>query len=584
MKSDSQTASSFFIGKFQVIGQLGRGGMADVLLCRLQGIGGFDKEVVLKRILPERAGDPHFVRMFLDEARLVANLSHPNIVQVFEIGEQDGVPFMAMEYIKGVTLSMIIRQSRRQHKIHYGHSANIVGAICDALEYAHHASGPDGLPLGLVHRDVTPGNIVVSLTGTPKLLDFGVAMSRGRLTQTEAGTIKGKLRYLAPEQLSQGPLDHRADVFSLGVCLFQLTTGHHPFGPPNASEVATLKNILNGVISRPTELVPGYPPDLEAIVLSALEMDVNKRCPSAAELRRRLEAFVAQNGLRSDSRELVGWLRDLFPDFGKLTQTGSMAAFTGSNWSGPVPVAMPVKGPGSPPAPPPEPKQPQAEPLPRKIARHWKPVLAASVSLVIAAALGSSVWSGAPPPNVASVASQDDAAAAYLDAAEKLAAEKRFVPALEIVAKARALKIVRPDLNIRLARVNDVLTNGVQVQGADRAPPHIEALPVPETARAALDPPATNHPRKASDGFISISTTPPGLVYLNGEVIGRSPITRRRIPFGRHVVEIRAQGYRSSETEVKVGPREKVALGMVLALDVENETQHAIETAPAPAP
>ena len=130
----------------------------------------------------------------------------------------------------------------------------------------------------------------------PKLLDFGVARARGRLAQTEAGTIKGKLRYMAPEQVSQGPLDHRADIFSLGVCLFELTTGHHPFGPPNGSEVATLKNIMNGVISRPTTLVPGYPPALEAILLSAIELDVQKRCPSAAEFRQRLDAFVAASG------------------------------------------------------------------------------------------------------------------------------------------------------------------------------------------------------------------------------------------------------------------------------------------------
>src|SRR5262245_28600149 len=221
--------------------------MAEVYVCRLQGIGGFDKEVVLKRIIPERAGDPHFVKMFLDEARVVANLNHPNIVQVFEIGEQDGIPFMAMEYVKGVTLTMIVREAHKQQKIHYGHFAKIICGVCDALDYAHNALGPDGESLGLVHRDVSPGNIVVSREVIPKLLDFGVAKAKGRLAQTEAGTLKGKLRYMAPEQISQGPLDQRADIFSLGVCLFELTTGRHPFGPPGGNEVAILKNILHGV-------------------------------------------------------------------------------------------------------------------------------------------------------------------------------------------------------------------------------------------------------------------------------------------------------------------------------------------------
>ena len=317
------------IGKFQVIGQLGRGGMADVFVCRLQGIGGFDKEVVLKRIIPERAGDPHFVKMFLDEARLVANLNHPNIVQVFEIGEQDGVPFMAMEYVRGITLGMIIREGHRKQKLHYGHAAKMVAGICDALDHAHNATGPDGEPMGLVHRDVTPGNIIVSREGTPKLLDFGVARAKGRLAQTEAGTIKGKLRYMAPEQISQGPLDQRADIFSLGVCLFELTTGHHPFGSRANSEVATLKNIVHGMMTKPSELVPDYPPALEWIVMSALEQDVNKRCPTAAEMRERLDSFIAAQGYTSNSRELVAWMRELFPDFTKLTAgaTNSSSSF-----------------------------------------------------------------------------------------------------------------------------------------------------------------------------------------------------------------------------------------------------------------
>src|SRR6476619_5058876 len=154
------------IGKFQVVGKLGRGGMAEIYGCRLQGIGGFDKEVVVKRIVPECAGDPNFVRMFLDEARVAANLTHPNIVQVYEIGEQDGVPYIAMEYVKGVTLGIVIRESHRQKKINYGHALKLISGICEALDYAHNAQTPDGEPMGLVHRDVTPGNIVISREGT----------------------------------------------------------------------------------------------------------------------------------------------------------------------------------------------------------------------------------------------------------------------------------------------------------------------------------------------------------------------------------------------------------------------------------
>jgi serine/threonine protein kinase len=256
--------SNATFGKFQVVGQIARGGMADIFLCRLQGIGGFEKEVVIKCILPERANDPDFVSMFLDEARVAANLNHPGIVQVFEIGEEGGIPYIAMEYVKGVTLQMVVREMHRQKKMHYGHCAKILAGVCEALDYAHNAVNADGERLDLVHRDVSPANIIISREGVPKLLDFGVAKANKRLSETQAGTLKGKLRYMAPEQISQEAVDARADVFSLGVCLFELTTFRHPFAPAAGNEAALFANVLQGLATRPTDIVPGYPPDLEA--------------------------------------------------------------------------------------------------------------------------------------------------------------------------------------------------------------------------------------------------------------------------------------------------------------------------------
>jgi serine/threonine protein kinase len=519
LTNDGSPGSVPTIGKFQVIRQLGRGGMAEVFVCRLQGIGGFDKEVVLKRILPERADDPHFVKMFLDEARMAANLSHPNIVQVFEIGEHEGLPFMTMEYIKGPPLGMIIRQAHRQKKIHYGHSAKIIAGICDALDYAHNAAGPDGLPLGLIHRDVTPGNIMVSSRGAPKLLDFGVAKAHGRLAETEAGTIKGKLRYMAPEQITQGPVDQRADIFSLGVCLYEFTVGQHPYGPRNSNELATLKSIMSGVISRPRDVVPNYPPILEEIVLSAIHMDVHQRCPSAAEFRDRLESFVAGTGLQASSRELVGWLREILPNFNGMTQTGSMPVPSRSNstgsppltpsaarpdWASPVPVAQ---------------SQPRAEPAgPPRPARGRKRAGEIGVALAIAIAAVSLLWLRARPPEVqpdAEVAlsrkapvamTEEDSVVADLDAIEKLIAEKRLDPALEIAARVKERGIHRWDLNIRLSRVSEMLTTAVMVRTAalllqeenwrgamdaartalGREPENQAALQIVERSRAAL--------------------------------------------------------------------------------------------------
>ena len=242
--------------RFQIIGQLGRGALAEVYLCKLRGVAGFEKEVVVKRISADYAADPLFVRMFLDEARVAARLTHPNIVQVFEVGEEEGVPYIAMEYVRGLTLGMVIRRAHQERKIHYGHLAQIVAKICDALAYAHSAVDQDGEPVGLVHREVSPVNIVINLDGVPKLLDFGMAAAKDRLLHTQEGMLTGELRYMAPEQVSRGRLDHRADVFSLGITLFEATTGINPFGPEGQGEAEVLDKVLNAPLPRPTQVRP----------------------------------------------------------------------------------------------------------------------------------------------------------------------------------------------------------------------------------------------------------------------------------------------------------------------------------------
>ena len=247
--------------RFQIVGQLGRGALAEVYLCKLRGVAGFEKEVVVKRISAEYAADPLFVRMFLDEARVAARLTHPNIVQVFEVGEEEGVPYIAMEYVRGVTLEMVIRRAHQEGKLHHGHFAQVIAKICDALAYAHSAVDQDGEPVGLVHREVSPANIVLNLDGIPKLLDFGMAAAKDRLLHTQEGMLTGELRYMAPEQVSRGRLDHRADVFSLGITLFELTTGINPFGPPGQRDVEVLQKVLNAPIPRPSQIVPTYPAD-----------------------------------------------------------------------------------------------------------------------------------------------------------------------------------------------------------------------------------------------------------------------------------------------------------------------------------
>jgi serine/threonine protein kinase len=607
------------IGKFQILGHLGRGGMAELYVCRLQGIGGFAKEVVVKRIVPERAGDPYFVRMFLDEARVVASLSHPNIVQVFEVGEDAGVPYLVMEYVKGVTLGMIIRESHRQKKIHFGHAARIVCAICEALDYAHNALNSDGETLDLVHRDVTPGNIVISREGIPKLLDFGVAKAKGRLSHTEAGTIKGKIRYMAPEQVSQGPLDARADVFSLGVCLFELTTGQNPFGPRGGSDVAILKNIINGVFTKPSELVRGFSPALEQIILSAIHQDVHQRCASPRELRDQLEAFVASDPqYASTTRELADWVREMIPGEMAITHTGRLSALRATPTGSPPPLPSEVDTSPLLPSPLREPDEWESAgglssgaPVDGMKARLNPMVLRWGLVVLLilgAVGAGAGIWfivlRAQPPGRVATVPasperrlpSDDDAAKAYLDAADKLAEQKRFEPARDMVSKAGELKIRDPALNIRLAQLRDTVTTGAMLRAAgvhlqqkdyraasdvakavlDRAPGNPEALAIIGSVRKLSQPPreelskgkslALNKERTRT-GALIINTTPSAMVYVDDEPIGRSPIKTYSIPAGRHTIQARAHGFAPRQQSVKVSAGQSITVALALTPD-----------------
>jgi serine/threonine-protein kinase len=334
--------------------------MAEVYLCRLGGMGGFAKEVVVKRMLPERLSDPNFLPMFLDEARLAANLNHPNVVQVFEIDEIDRVPYIAMEYVRGPTFATVIREAGQAKQLHLGHMAKIVAGVCDGLHHAHTAVGQGGESLGLVHRDVSPQNVLITPEGVPKIFDFGVAKAKGRLATTEAGTLKGKLRYMAPEQLQNGPIDMRADVFSAGVCLFEATTGQSPFGPAEASELQLFRSILGGSYTRPSELRPDYDPLLEQLVLWAIHPDPNQRCPSAAHLRDALEEFVASTPHASSARGVAAFIHELVPPH-MFSVPMPDESLRPRWWAGGAtpPVTMPM---GSPPAleEPPSPARPLA--------------------------------------------------------------------------------------------------------------------------------------------------------------------------------------------------------------------------------
>lgn len=275
------------IGRYQILGLLGTGGMAEVFLARLTGPSGFERPVVIKRILPHLAREPQFVNMFLDEARIAASIRHQNVVTVQELGQEDGELFLVMEYLEGESLAGIARRlSRKKKLLSYGLCAHVMAEVCGGLHAAHEMKGPDGRPMGLVHRDISPGNIFVTYAGEVKLLDFGIAVAADRVAKTEVGQVKGKYAYMSPEQCHGTALDRRADVFSLGTVLYELSTCRRLF--KRANDVATIQAICNSEAPTPARLVSSYPPSLERICMKALRRDRGARYQTALEMRRDL--------------------------------------------------------------------------------------------------------------------------------------------------------------------------------------------------------------------------------------------------------------------------------------------------------
>ncbi|MCK5799326.1 MAG: serine/threonine protein kinase [Deltaproteobacteria bacterium] len=278
------------------------GGMAQVFLGRLTGEDGFESLVALKVIHEHLTDQPEFVKMFIDEARLVSRISHPNVAMTLELGRVNKTHFMAMEYVDGESLTALLRRTHPPMK----YAARIIADAAAGLHAAHELRGPGGRLLNVVHRDVSPGNILISYNGTVKMIDFGVARARGSLHVT-AGEVKGKFAYMSPEQLSAADMvDRRTDVFALGVVLHETTTWKRLFKAPTEGD--TINSVLHKEITPPSQIIDDYPEALEKIVMRALERDPDKRFPTAQAMQQALERYLASTGeplLSADVGEMM---------------------------------------------------------------------------------------------------------------------------------------------------------------------------------------------------------------------------------------------------------------------------------------
>lgn len=297
-------------GRYEHLRKIAAGGMAEIYLARQWGEGGFFRDVVIKRLFTNFVEHRPTLRMFQYEARLLAHLGHPNIPQVFDLGIADGTWFLAMEYVDGWNVADVWRAGVRARNVMPLHvTLGVVMQVCEALHHAHEARDKAGRPLRIVHRDVTPQNVMLTRDGVAKLMDFGVAKTDAR-AETEAGAVKGTFSYMAPEQVRSRPVDRRADVFSVGVILYELTTGSRLY-PGNDMQVMT--QVVEQDAPPPTSRMPEYPADLEEIVLAALRRDPRSRIASAADLALHLEHFAMRHGLLVGPRAIAHYLGEIFP-------------------------------------------------------------------------------------------------------------------------------------------------------------------------------------------------------------------------------------------------------------------------------
>jgi serine/threonine protein kinase len=298
-------------GKYYLLERINVGGMAEVFQAKTYGVEGFERFVAVKRILPNIAEDQEFISMFIDEAKIAVQLNHANIAQIFDLGRVDDSYFIALEYVHGKDLRAIFdRCQYRGEVMPLPQACFIIMKVCEGLDYAHNKRDSSGREMHLVHRDVSPQNVLISYDGEVKLVDFGIAKAVGKASKTQAGILKGKFGYMSPEQVRGITLDRRSDIFSMGIVLYEVITGERLFY--GDSDFSTLEKVRNVEILPPSTYNRRIPEELEQIVLRALARDPDDRYEFAIDLHDDLQAFMYSSGAFYSRKDLAAWMKQTF--------------------------------------------------------------------------------------------------------------------------------------------------------------------------------------------------------------------------------------------------------------------------------
>ena len=299
-------------GKYQLLDKIAIGGMAELFRAKLTGAQGFEKLIAVKKILPNLSRESNLVTAFIDEAKLAALLHHENIIQIYDFGSMDDQYFIAMEYLFGKDLRTITRTARsKERALGLENILYIVSRICAGLDYSHHLRDLQGKPLNIIHRDINPQNILITYEGQVKIIDFGIAKAASHNTQTRENLIKGKLAYMSPEQANGQKIDHRSDIFSTGIILYELLAARRMF---SGETMHVLSLVREAQYDPPEEVIPDLPSKLNAILSRALAKDPDERYQSAGEMLADIEEFMFELSLRPNARSFAGYIKELFEE------------------------------------------------------------------------------------------------------------------------------------------------------------------------------------------------------------------------------------------------------------------------------
>ncbi|MBM7112190.1 protein kinase domain-containing protein [Archangium primigenium] len=529
------------LGKYELVRKLATGGMAEVFLAKAAGPMGFEKTLVLKRILPHLAEEPAFVDMFLAEAKLAARLTHSRIAQIFDFGESEGAYFLAMEYIDGPTLRTLIKRAASHGLVAPATvCARLMSDACDGLAFAHGFIDPDTQqPLGLIHRDISPDNILLSRQGEVKVVDFGIAKATGQSARTETGALKGKLPYMAPEQVRSKPLDQRADVYALGVVLYELLTARKPFVAPTDAEL--MQAILHQQPVPVTQLRPDLPEAMGEILDLALAKDREQRYPDCASFQADLEDFILSVGRPVTTQYVAQYITHTLSG----TECPTPTSYSGSgrgrlSLSGtptrPATASRPGTEPAPVAAPPPaataeEPTRAEPPPAPAARApRRWALPLVGGALLLSASAIVG--WRASQPEETP--VSTPLQARAPTDLTPKASAPKApepKAPAPKVAAAKAAPQVAAPPPAVEPAPVEPDAEEDLSEESTE-SPEATAERTAPARAKRAVA--ARTGPR----GSLELRIVPYATVYVNGRRLGDTPMAPVLLPAGNHTVKL----------------------------------------------